>query len=47
MNNMHQILTHEVSGITGEVDATSQHPDGRHLVRIDDHWFFLDECKNP
>ena len=34
-------LTHTLSGITGVVDATSVHPDGEPLARIDDHWFFV------
>ena len=37
-------LYHPQSNISGKVDATSKHPDGKHLVRIEDHWLFLDEC---
>ena len=35
---------HPQSGTTGEIDARVTHPDGRELVRIDDCWFFADEC---
>lgn len=38
-------LTHPQSGETGIVDATAEHPDGRVLVRINDHWFFADETQ--
>lgn len=38
-----QTLTHPLSGITGTVDAQTVHPDGRALVRINDHWLFADE----
>ena len=38
-------LFHGLSNTLGKVDATAQHPDGKHLARIDDHWLFLDECK--
>lgn len=40
-------LYHPQSNITGKVDATSKHPDGKHIVRIDDHWFMADECVKP
>ena len=39
------ILTHPRSKISGTVDATSVHPDGRQIVRINDHWLFRDECR--
>lgn len=38
-------LYHPQSNISGKVDATSKHPDGKHIVRIEDHWLFLEECK--
>lgn len=38
-------LFHGQSNTLGKVDATATHPDGKHLVRIEDHWFFLDDCK--
>ena len=34
---------HALSGITGKYDEMVTHPDGRHVVRIDDHWLFFDE----
>lgn len=37
-------LHHPLSGITGIVDAQTEHPDGRALCRVNDHWFFADEC---
>jgi len=37
-------LHHPLSGITGKVDATATHPDGKQMVRIDDHWLDADEC---
>ena len=37
------LVTHALSGETGSVDALVVHPDGRELVRINDHWFFADE----
>jgi hypothetical protein len=40
-------LFHGQSNTTGKVDATSQHPDGKCLVRINDHWFLKDECVEP
>jgi hypothetical protein len=40
-------LHHPTSGITGIVDRISGHPDGKTLVRIDDHWLFRDECVRP
>jgi len=38
-------LFHGGSNVTGKVDATATHPDGKHLVRIEDHWFFQVDCK--
>lgn len=40
-----ETLIHSQANITGKVDATSFHPDGRVVVRIDDHWLFRDECE--
>lgn len=37
-----QNLRHQ-SGVAGTVDAEVIHPDGRALVRINDHWFFADD----
>ena len=38
-------LHHPASGITGSVDAISDQPDGKRLVRIDDHWVSVDDCQ--
>lgn len=40
-------LHHPESGITGTVNRIAGHPDGKCLVRIDDHWLFADECVKP
>ena len=35
---------HKYEGaILGNVDAISSHPDGKLLVRINDHWYFGDD----
>lgn len=38
-------LYHSYSGLSGVVDAIEVHPDGRALCRVNDHWFFADECR--
>lgn len=35
---------HPLSGESGIIDATTTHPDGAVLVRLNDHWFFADDC---
>lgn len=37
-------LHHPSSGTTGKVDQIAGHPDGKCLVRINDHWLLKDEC---
>lgn len=37
-------LLHAKSGVAGTVDAVSVDPDGKSMCRIEDHWFFVDEC---
>lgn len=37
-------ITHPRSGVSGRVDAVSVDPSGRALCRINDRWFFVDEC---
>lgn len=37
-------LFHKQSGISGKVDGVSVDAVGAGLVRIDDHWFLVDEC---
>lgn len=37
-------LSHARSGIVGIVDAVSVDPEGKAMCRIEDHWFFADEC---
>lgn len=37
-------LFHPQSGNVGTIDAVSVDPTGRSLCRVDDHWFFVDEC---
>jgi hypothetical protein len=39
-------LHHKLSGITGPVDRITGHPDGKCLVRINDHWLFANDCVN-
>lgn len=39
------ILTHELSGISGKVDSVSVDPEGKGMVRIEDHWFMAEECE--
>lgn len=39
------MLIHNITGHGGMVDATAEHPDGKDIVRINDQWFFLDDCK--
>jgi hypothetical protein len=31
-----------ITGITGTVDAQAVQPDGKGMVRIADHWLFVD-----
>lgn len=38
-------LVHVTSGIAGIVDAVAIDPSGRSMCRIEDHWFFVDECR--
>lgn len=38
-------IHHQLSGITGVVDSTAEHPDGAVVVRVDDHWLFLEDCE--
>lgn len=47
MGKVVEIITTDAGGsnVTGKVDATGTHPDGKYLVRIEDHWFFQDDCK--
>jgi len=40
-------LFHLRSLTFGTVDQITGHPDGKCLVRIDDHWFMADECIKP
>lgn len=35
-----QFARHPRSGEEGVIDATTFHPDGVQLIRINDHWFF-------
>jgi hypothetical protein len=37
-------LRHVPSGMNGRVDAVTVDPAGRGMVRIDDHWFDVDDC---
>lgn len=38
-------LIHSITGHGGRVDASAEQPDGTDIVRINDQWFFLDDCK--
>lgn len=40
-----QFVHHPLSNERGVVDATSVHPDGKQLVRVNDHWFFAADIK--
>lgn len=37
-------VSHTHSGLAGVVDAVSVDPAGKAMCRIDDRWFFVDEC---
>ena len=37
-------LSHAKSGVSGMVDAVSVDPAGNAMCRINDCWFFTDEC---
>ena len=39
------VLSHAKSGTHGVVDAVSVDPAGNAMCRIDDRWFFADECE--
>lgn len=40
-----ETIHHALSNTDGIIDATAEHPDGRKLVRVEDHWFFRDDCE--
>ncbi len=42
---LNMTITHTQSNTAGNVDAVSVDPAGRAMVRIDDHWFYADECE--
>lgn len=39
------VVLHRLSGVSGVVDATSSHPYGQILCRINDQWFFAADCE--
>jgi hypothetical protein len=42
-NMIGDLVMHALSAETGCIDAQVVHPDGRVLVRVNDHWFFAAE----
>jgi len=38
-------VNHPMSGVWGEVEAVTEHPDGVVLVRVRDRWFFATDTR--
>lgn len=38
-------MIHRITGHGGIVDAEAEHPNGDVIVRLNDQWFFLDDCE--
>lgn len=40
-----EAIYHALSDTDGIIDDVSSHPDGKIIVRVNDHWFFREDCE--